>query len=211
MKTKTIFTTLAILSIASSVARADPKLQIEGLGEFPRANQAIVRTTAIAQLPGNIEAFAFSDFYGRTTGAFCSEASMGKKLVDDIGAKLEWNGGTGMMDIFRFGPNYSHNLNDRTFLDLKLYPLTVGSDGKIQRASQFSLFGRLDLPRDFYVEDWTDINLDYKDKTPRRVNVQSETTFGKKVLGSLSVEAQGAYNVNVLDRLEARAGLRYEF
>ena len=202
---------VGLASVIAVNARADPKLQLEALGEFPTTNQAIVRARALSDLPGDIHAFGFVDFYGRTSDAFYSEANLGRKIYRGLGAKLEWNGGTGMDDVFRAGPNFVPRLHDRLFLDLKLYPLTIRSDGKVQPTGQFSLFGRLDLPKDSYVENWTDVNINYGRSTDRRINIQSETTVGKKVVGNLSVEAQAAYNVNAPDEVQGRAGIRYEF
>ena len=210
-KIKTIIVGAGLASVIAVNARADPKLKLEALGEFPTTNQAIVRTKALANLPGDVSAYGFVDFYGRSSDAFYSEANIGREIYRGLGAKLEWNGGTGVDDVFRVGPNFTPRLHDRLFLDLKLYPLAVRSDGEVQPTGQFNLFGRLDLPRDFYLENWTDVNIDYRKNPERRISIQSETTLGKKIVGNLSVEGQVAYNVNVPDELQGRAGIRYEF
>lgn len=202
---------LGLLGILFGTARAEPKLQLEALGEFPKTKQAIIRITTLTDLPGKVNAFAFSDFYGKSSDAFYSEVSLGKELHGNLGAKLEWNGGTSMDDVFRFGVNYIPKLHDKLFLDLKLYPLNVKSDGKLQKTGQFSLFGRLDLPKRIYMENWTDLNADYERSSARRINVQSETTLGKNLTNRLSAEVQAAYNVNVPDKLQGRVGLRYNF
>ncbi len=77
-----------------------------------------------------------------------------------------------------------------------------------KKTGQFSLFGRVDLPSDVYVENWTDINVPYTN--PKETTVSSELTVGKTFVGKLAVEGQVAYNVNI-PGFQGRAGLRYDF
>ena len=208
---KKIITALGLVSLLSGVARAEPSLTLEALRETPN-NQNLVRATVLSSLPGDVSAFAFVDFYGRSSDAFYSEASIGREVYEGLGPKLEWNGGSGMDDLFRAGLEYIPSLGDGVFLDLKAYPLTIGSNGRVLPTSQVSLFGRLDLPwNKSYLENWTDVNISLEDNPDRRVDVSSEATLGTRLTGDLSLEVQGLYNVTVPHELEARAGFRYKF
>ncbi len=193
-------------ALFAATAKADTPLRLEALGEFP-VNQAIVRTTSFGKLLGDASYFAFVDFYGRTSDNFYGEAAVAKAFYKDLGLKLEWNGGSSMDDLFRFGPEYIPQLHEKLFVDLKLYPVTLGTDGAFKKTGQFSVFGRFDFPAAIYLENWTDVNLDYVTK---KITVASETTLGKTIVDKLSLEAQVAYNVNVAG-FQGRAGLRYDF
>jgi hypothetical protein len=208
---KRIITILGLVGLLAGSARADPTLTLEALREHPN-NQNLVRTTAIAQLPGKLNGFAFADFYGRSSDAFYSEASLGRQVYAGFGPKIEWNGGSGMDDLFRAGLEYIPDLGDGIFLDSKAYPLTIGSNGRVILTSQISLFGRIDIPwNNSYLENWTDINLSLERDSARRVDVSSEATIGTRLTGSLSAELQGLYNVTIPHEIEGRAGLRYDF
>lgn len=210
-KSQSTIAALALTGITGTTF-AEPKIQLEALGEFPTTKQAIVRTTATSELPGNIDTFAFADFYGRSSNAFYSEANINRKFYNDLGLRLEWNGGSVMNDTFRAGPSFNPRLHDKLFLDMKFYPLTVGSNSGVKKTGQVGLFGRLDLPGKFFVENWTDFDINYGSSTGnRRLNVLSETTFGREIIKRLYAEVQAAYNVNVKDKVEGRAGLRYKF
>ena len=200
---------LGLLGILNRNASAEPTLQLEALREVP-VNQTVVRTTASATAPGELNLFAFADYVGHSSDAFYSEASAGRELSQGLGAKLEWNGGTGVNDLFRFGPEYKRKFfNDKLFLDTKIYPANFGADGILKNIGQFSNFTSLQLPRRSYLENWTDVNINYP-KITGKPFVQSETTLGKTLVGNLSLEIQEAHNVNLLGE-QARVGLRYGF
>ena len=207
MKTKnSTIIGLALLGITNTT-EAKTDLQIEALAEVP-LNQPIIRASALPSLPAGIDSFAFVDFYGRESGAFYSEANVGRELYKTIDPKVEWNGGSGMDDVFRIGGSIKPKIIDDLFLEMKAYPLTLASNGNLLRTSQLSLFGRLDLPKEVYLEDWTDTNIDWNN--PKKPLVASELTLGKTLVDNLALEVQGAYNVNI-PGLQARAGLRYNF
>lgn len=207
MKTiNTILATLAALALTAIPAKAEPKLTVEALGQFPAA-QAVVRTTVMAELPKKVNLFAFSDFYGKSSDAFYSEANVGKEIAKGFGAKLEWNGGTGVDDVLRLGPDYTTVIGDKVFLNVKLYPLTLGKDG-IQKTSQLSFFGRADLPAGVFVENWTDLDVSYNGKP--KLTIASETTVGKSLTDKLALEGQFGFNAGTPGP-QGRVGVRYNF
>src|SRR3989338_4929596 len=167
----------------------------------------LVRMTLISDLPQKISGFGFIDF---SNDSFYSEASLGREFYKGAGSKIEWNVGTGLENTFRIGPEYIPVVHNNLFLDFKLYPLNiVGSE--IDQSGQLSFFGRWDIARGFYLENWTDINFLYREalENKKRMSISTETTFGKLLFSKLSVEAQFGYNVNVPNKIEARVGFRY--
>lgn len=202
-----ILKSLLLAGALARTATASPTLEVRALEEFPKAKQEVVRLNGFSALPGNAHVTGFCDFYGKTSDNFYSEVSVGKSF-GNVGARLEWNGGSRMTDLFRIGAYSNPRIHKNLFLVLNAFPLTVGTDKKIRKIGQVSAFGKLNLPKGFSIENWTDFNLDYN---TFKTFIQSEISIDKTIVGNLSAEVQAVYNVAVPRGLDARAGLHYNF
>ena len=201
---KTLIGSLGLIGLFNGIAEANPSIIIETLGEFPATKQALVRLTESSDLPLGLTAFGLGEFEGRGSQGFYSEVNLSKDIYSGIGGRLEWNGGSDITDVLRFGPTYTFKPLDELYLDFKAYPLNLSMDRKLVDP-QIGLFARLDLPREIYLENWTDLNIG------DNALLQSELLVGKKLAERLSLQTGAIYNVSVPNKVEGRAGFRYEF
>ena len=178
------------LAFALSGRAEAQSVSTESMAVAPNAKESKILRFDGSYNKRDFSAFGFLDFQGRNLDNYYGEIYLRQNIGRNTGLQFEINGGAGFGPVYRAGYIANMPMPKGAYMNVKILPLSI-MNHQILGQYQVGLFGHADLPKGFYLEDWTDYTIE-KDAKP---SVLTEFTGGKNITKKLALQGQTAYNV----------------